>query len=67
MAKKLSTREKNYNYGYAQAMRGVPFDPALAKYAGYEEGWDAGNCDRPTPVDELLPRRSRRFRPTPRG
>ena len=50
----MSNRQHNYEYGYRQAMHGRPYKPELATYLGYDDGWDAGNCDRPT-GDELQP------------
>ena len=50
----MSNRAKNYETGYRMGINGVPFNPEFAKYTGYEDGWDAGNCDRPT-LDEILP------------
>lgn len=61
----MSSYQKNYDWGRGQAMRGVPFSADLAKYPGYEEGWDAGNEERPIPmIDELLSKRRRNTRPT---
>lgn len=50
----MTNRTKNFNTGYKQGFEGVPFNITLDQFPGYADGWDAGNCDRPT-LDELLP------------
>jgi hypothetical protein len=50
----MSNRQKNFEIGYRQGYNGIEYKPELSKYAGYDDGWDAGNCDRPT-LEELIP------------
>lgn len=59
----VSSRQRNFNIGYNQAMKGAAYNPALAAYAGYAEGWDAGNSDRPSLDDLTLDIASERSNP----
>lgn len=49
-----TNRQKNFDIGYRHGMKGIPFRRDLMSYPGYEEGWDAGNSDRPT-LEESMP------------
>ncbi len=43
---------KSYEQGYASGYAGEPLNETLAlRSANYCEGWDAGNCDRPSLAD----------------
>ena len=50
----MSNKQRNYEAGYRAGFSGKPFNAELTKYTGYDDGWDAGNCDRPT-LEELMP------------
>jgi len=49
----VTNKQRNFEFGYREGFNGRPFRQDLAGYPGYAEGWDAGNCDRPS-LDELL-------------
>jgi hypothetical protein len=50
----MTNKQKNFNIGYKQAITGNSYNTELSKYPGYDEGFDAGHCDRPT-LDDLMP------------
>jgi len=51
----MTNRQKNYEFGYREGFKGLPVRREfIAKYPGYYDGWDAGNCDRPT-LEEMIP------------
>ena len=53
-AETMTNKQKNFEFGYKAGIQGKPFRKELADYAGYLDGWDAGNCDRPS-LEELIP------------
>lgn len=50
----MTNKQRNFEAGYQAGLFGVEFNPNLAQYIGYADGWDCGNCDRPT-FDEMTP------------
>ena len=49
-----TTNQDVFDMGYADAMAGRKFNEAYDGDRHYEDGFDAGQCDRPT-LDELMP------------
>ena len=50
----MTNKQKNYEFGYKAGYTGKLYRKDLSRYPGYDEGWDHGNCDRPS-LDEILP------------
>jgi hypothetical protein len=50
---KVTNKQRNFEFGYRDGVNGRAFRREYADYPGYLDGWDAGNCDRPS-LDELL-------------
>lgn len=61
--KRTRNEQRNFEIGYRFGLKGLPHNPSLANYAGYSEGWDAGNSDRPSLDDLTLDVASERRNP----
>jgi len=58
-----TNRERNFEIGYRQALKGIAYNAELSRYGGYDAGWDAGNSDRPSLDDLTLDVASERRNP----